>query len=295
MRFTLTHSEIEFSTHKRIFGVNPAMRKTTLEKLGPNLPIPLPPTKDQKFTTDFSFKSWGLSEDKTIGEIKRKAQYMGPFINKVLGLMLHKCGGVDFAASDDSKKEYMLNQMPMMNVLYMWIYLRYDQLDEMIRLDVGCPGCGRMNKNFTASLAGLDVDVVEKDDKEIAEYVLKKTFTLDKKDSEVVKNLKIRRTPWEAMDRADDETTTNQGKITELIFHKSIVGCNDETGYVDFEKVAKKIRKRDIERLSIEIQDHNAGPSLAIEGKCAFCPVTFFRQLDWSYDTFFGNSSLPAN
>lgn len=263
------------------------MKKITLNELGTHLPIPM----EGKKTNEFSFKTWGLTEEKEIGEIKRKTQYMGPFINEVLSLMLDSCCGEDFSKMELPQRKLLLHQMPMMNVLYMWIYLRYDQLDEMIRLDVGCPGCGRMNKNFVANLGGLDVECPEDEDKRIADYKLRKSFKIELEEIEI---LKISRTPWGAMDNADDETTTNQGKLMELMFRNSIVGTNDEEGYVDFDKISNGLRKRDIEFLSNDIQKHNAGPSLAVEGKCEFCPTKFYRQIDWSYDSFFGSSSLPT-
>jgi hypothetical protein len=267
------------------------MKKIILKELGSNLPIPVEGKKD----LSFSFKSWGLDEEKEIGELKRKSQYMGPFITKVLSYMLENCCGENFPKMEEGTREYFLAKLPMMNVLYLWIYLRYDQLDEMLRLDIGCPGCGRMNNNFIASLSGLDVDVPEKNDDPIGQYKLRKPFKLTDKDADTVKFLKFSRTPWFAMDTADDEVTTNQGKIMELMFKKSIVGTDGEEGFIDIESINKKLRKKDFEFLSTAIQKHNAGPTLAIEGKCYYCPTKFYRQLDWSYDHFFGSSSLPID
>lgn len=267
------------------------MKKITLKELGNNIPIPLPDSKD----TTFDFLSWGLKEEKEIGELKRKSQFMGPFINEVLAKMIVRCAGVDFASMNHQQRILFLYKMPMMDILYMWIYLRYDQLDEMIRLNVGCPGCGRMNDNFEANLEGLDVECVEDGDNPLADYKLRKPFKLEEEDADNIKVLKVKRTPWGAMDKADDEVTTNQGLIMDLMFRHSIVGWDDEEGYLDFDKLTNGLRKRDFERLSTVIQKHNAGPTLALEGKCNFCPTKFYRQLDWSYDNFFGSSSLPID
>lgn len=267
------------------------MKKMTLKELGNKLPIPLEGKDDLSFT----FKSWGLAEEKQIGEIKRKIQYMGPLINEVLALMLVKCAGQDIQKMESYQQIAFLSDMPMMNVLYMWIYLRYDQLDDEIRLNVTCPACNRLNKEIVASLDGLDIDTIETDDEAIAKYSLKKPFKLEESDADPIKVLKLKRTPWSCMDTANDEVTTNQGMIMDLMFRHSIIGWDDEEGYADYDLLNNKIRKRDIERLSRKIQDHNAGPTLALEGKCKFCPSTFYRQLDWSYDHFFGSSSLPMS
>lgn len=263
------------------------MKKVTLKELGPCLPIPVPGLQNQFF----KFKNWGLAEEKKIGEIKRKSNHMGPFVNEVLSMMLEECGGIDFTKKETHEKKYEIHKMPMMNILYLWIYLRYDQLDEEIRMNVGCPGCGRVNQNFVANLQGLDIEVPEQDDANTIEYKLRKSFEVDGK---LISSFKINRTTWGCMDSADDETTTNQGKIMEIMFKNSICGVNDETGYMDVDKILQNVKKIDIEHLSNAIQKHNAGPTLSVEGKCSFCPTTFFKTIDWSYDSFFGSSSLPV-
>lgn len=267
------------------------MKTITLQELGNKLPIPLEGKEDLSFT----FKSWGLTEEKQIGEIKRKIQYMGPLINEVLALMLVKCAGEEVQKMDEYQRIAFLSDMPMMNILYMWIYLRYDQLDDQIKLNVACPGCTRMNADIVASLNGLDIEVIGKEDESIAKYELKKPFKLEETDADEIKVLKLKRTPWSCMDTANDEVTTNQGMIMDLMFRHSIVGWDDEEGYADYDLLNTKLRKRDIEKLSSKIQEHNAGPKMAVEAKCKYCPTKFYRQLDWSYDHFFGSSSLPMS
>ena len=270
------------------------MKKTTLSELGLNLPIGAKKYKAKSF----AFKSWGMDEEKKIGELKRKHK-TGQFLSEVLALMLDHCCGESFESLEHPRKLLMINQLPLMDVLYLWVYLRYDQVDEYIRMDVGCPFCSRMNKDFIANLGGLDVDCLEHVGEEITEedeftfYKVRKPFEID--EGEKVEQIKIARTPWDAMEKATDEIFANQGMLTEMIFKKSIIGINDEHGYVDIDKLNRGIRKRDIESLSNKITDFNGGPSLVVSGKCTFCANTFQRQLDWSYDLFFGSGSIPKD
>lgn len=272
------------------------MKETLMKDLGSVLPIGNPKMKSK----DFSFKFWGLNEEKEIAEIKKKITSHGDFVNKVLVKMLNSFGGETFDGENKEQSDMLrlkLNQLPLMDVLYMYIYLRYDQLDENIRMNVGCSSCGRVNKDFVANMENLDIDVIEwgpEGDDEVIEYVLKKPFTLG---NEEIKLLKIRRTPWDAMERATDEITVNAGKMMELVFDHSICGVNDEEGpgAVNMHELLKKLHKRDFERLSGKIHKHNAGPNLVISDKCKYCGSEFYQQLDWSYDNFFATSSLPLD
>lgn len=264
------------------------MQRVTLKELSNNLPIGLK-GREKK---NFSFKSWGLNEEKHISEMKRKAGNMGSFVNNVLCYMVQDLAGENFAAKTNDEKMLTINQMKMMDILYVYIYLRYDQLDEHVRMDIGCPTCGKLNKDFVADLSGLDVDLPEATDLDTCEYHLKAPVKFGDLDIEMIK---IARTPWDAMERANDEVTTNSGKLMELIFKHSIIGVNDVTGHIDVDKLMQNFKKRDLERLSLIITKHNAGPSLNVSDKCKYCRSIFFKQLDWSYDNFFGSSSLPRD
>jgi len=283
------------------------MKETTLGEWGNKLPIGI----KGKSRRDFTFKSWGLDEEKEISEMKRKSTTMGPFVNQLLSYMIKDFCGESFENKDINEKLITFNQLILSDVLYMYLYLRYDQLDELVRMDVTCNNCGKINKDFTANMEGLDVDVLDVETVKIVNpvktdspkqpeapdnfsYKLRKPFKLGD-DKIEVSTIKLKRTPWDAMERASDEVTTNQGMLTELIFQNSIVGINDEIGYVDMDKLLKGFRKTDFERMSNAINKYNGGPTLRISDKCRYCSIHFYKQLDWGYDSFFGSSSLPQD
>lgn len=263
------------------------MQETTLGVLKNHLPIGI----SDRPKRDFTFRNWTLEQEKKISEFRKANRSHGAFVNKVLCYMLESLAGEDFNTADDGRKQLMLNQMSLMDVLYMYIYLRYDQLDSGIRLHVTCPACGKVNKDFVADMNGLDVKTIDGKDAPLQELVLKKPFELEKTKVEIIK---VRRTPWDAMEKATDEVTTNNGKMMELIFDHSIVGINNEEGFTDIQALLKNLHKKDFERLSALMVKHNAGPSLIVHDNCKFCGSEFYQQLDWSYDSFFGASSLPV-
>jgi len=42
------------------------------------------------------------------------------------------------------------------------------------------------------------------------------------------------------------------------------------------------------------ISKHNAGPTIQAEMFCNRCKQTFFKVIDWGYESFFGIGSLPT-
>lgn len=265
------------------------MKILTLGEYKNNLPIGIDKDSNDK---SFSFRSWGLNEEKEISEMKQKSDNMGTFVNKILCFMLKDLAGSNFIEKSENEKLIMLNQMKLMDVLYLYIYLRFDQLDECLRMDVTCPTCGKLNKDFIADLKGLDISVIEANDDEKISYELKKKFTINETD---IKIINFKRTPWDAMEKATDDIFGNSGKMMELIFNYSITGINNQSDFIDLSDILKGIRKKDFEKLSNKMNQHNAGPKLQISDNCKFCKKVFFQQLNWSYDDFFGSSSLPQD
>ena len=83
--------------------------KTTLGKLQNNFPIELKDAVNQSFT----FKDWGMKEEKLIAKAKEKNPSVGRFINHILCEMLETLGGEDFSSLDLSKRKLKINQLPM--------------------------------------------------------------------------------------------------------------------------------------------------------------------------------------
>lgn len=268
------------------------MKTIDLKELKNQLPIGI--KKEGKYLENntFTFKSWGLEEEKTISKLKTESKSAGEFINKMLGYMLDKLSDYDFNSLKDVEKQLLINQMNLVDVLYMYIYLRYDQLGHDISLNIPCGACGKLMKSFEASMDGLDVTVREESDQDDWNYELKKQFSIEE---EEVKSLKIRRTPWAALESVKQNEAMGTSELFQVMLKHSMMGKNDEVGYQQLDDIFKKIRKVDFEYLSQFLNDKNGGPSMNVEGNCKFCSSPFLFALDWNYQTFFGTSSLPQH
>jgi len=256
-----------------------------------SLPIEIKGKKNQTFT----FKDWGMREEKLVAKLRDSKTNMGKFISGVLRLMLKELCGEDFTSKTEGEQKLALNQMALANVMYMYLFLRHDQLGEEINLTFGCPSCDHKIKNYTANLNDLDVYCKFGDWEETINYKLKKPVNLTKGDI-LVETVKLGICNWDVMEKADTTGKDfNEAVMKERTFRDAIKGVEGHDGYIDMGEFIEKLKKIDIEFLNRKISEHNAGPEVQAEVSCDKCGFEFIRHLDWSYDSFFGLTSLPQN
>lgn len=265
------------------------IKNVQIRELKNHLPVETKGKIDQSFT----FIDWGMNEEKQIAKIKEKNPSMGKFISAVLALMLNTLNGEDFKNKKDGEKKLIINQMPMANVLYMYVYLRYDQLGEEVKMAFPCPFCGHTNKDFNADLNDIDVDCKCGAYEDVVEYKLKKPITLEK-GQQLVDTLKIGIAKWDVMEKADSQEANDEASMKEHTFRCSIVGVNGDVKVLP-DEIIRKLKKIDIERIHKIISTHNAGATIQAEIKCPKCKASYTRQVDWGYENFFGLGSLPSN
>lgn len=262
--------------------------KTTLGKLKNKLPIEVKSKADQTFT----FKSWGMTEEKKLAKLKDKNPSMGRFVSAVLKEMLTTLHGEDFEGLDEKDKGLILNQLPMGSVLYMYLYLRYDQLGPEINLQFDCPYCDKKIKDFIANIEDMDVDCKTGNYDDVEIYKLRKPITLDA-GNQLVEALKIGIGKWDIMESADRVNSNDEATMKEHSFRRCIVGVEGVDTQISPDSIIKKLLKIDIEGLHSFISNHNGGPSVQAEIECPVCSAEFSHTIDWRYESFFGIGSLP--
>jgi hypothetical protein len=258
-----------------------------LKELKNRLPIEV----DGKENQIFVFRDWTFKEEEFIAKAKGKSSTMGRFISDVLSAMLVSIGDENFEAKTPGEKALFINRQPIGNVLYMYLYLRYDQLGSDLKLVFKCPFCSNEINDFVADIGDLDVDCRFGKFEEVVDYPLRKPITLEAGD-QLVETLRLGISRWDVMEKAN-ATDTNEAAMKKYSYRNSIVGAVGVPGYLNPDEVIQKLRKRDIESIGTIISQHNGGPSIQAEVVCKHCSNKFWRQIDWSYDYFFGNGSLP--
>lgn len=269
--------------------------KTILKELGNKFPVPILDSSGQPFAKqDFTFNEWDMVMEETLSKLKGKAKTTGLFVSQMMGTLFADFCGQDFTAVPEHEKTLRMNQLEFANMMYAYIYLRVEELGPDFVLDVGCPTCGKLNKDFCANLEDLDVHV--KDHKKHSRthiMELKRPITLDDK---IITAIELSVGKWDSMEKADREVASNAAKMKRLLFESSITGIHDSKGpiegYHDIQNVIKKLKKYDIEMCMRDTIENNAGPTMAISGECVHCGTEWWKELDWRYDSFFDSSSL---
>lgn len=265
------------------------MQTTTLQEFGPQLPVLPKSIADRAF----SFRTWTMKEERDVAKLRRENKKTGVFVRKVFDLMLAELGGADWQSLDVKQRSLILNQMPYGNILYMYIWLRYEAMGPDFAIqNLQCPMCEAKIEQFVANLETLEVEVREPDDSAEGLYMLAKPF---KQGDCMVHGLYMRDTPWDVMERVTTAEALN-GDVKISFLNASCAAAKtdvQERAELSPVMLVQALPKREIEGAFRFVEDHNAGPVMSVELKCPECSSDFRRPLNWNYDHFFGSSSLP--
>lgn len=270
-------------------------RKTTLKELGANFPIyPTEPNGKQAKSRSFSFLDWDMKVEEEFADIQRKNESSGFIVSGMMNIILDSICGEDFHSQNENKKILFLNGLEYSNMMYLYLYLRYDELGPSLKLPVSCPSCTKHIDDFVVDLGDLDIECRDEDHKPEFKYPLEKPITLD--DGEIVTSMIFGYVTWDMMERASRDMIENVGKMKRLAIVSGLNHiCNSKgkiEGFRDRDTIVNKLKKIDIERISEKLDEHNGGPVMAVSGKCPSCRMKFHRALDWSPSHFFDSSSL---
>ena len=271
-------------------------RVSTLDEIGSQLPIPRLGADGRLLPQrDFSFLEWDMEVEEKISEIQSKAKNVGHMVSQMLCLLLDQFCGQDFQSIPDEQKILIINQLEFTNVMYMYIFLRTEELGFDLKMDVTCPVCKKLNKGFMADLRTLEVHAKDEEHKRRHQYDLIKPILMENGD--VVSGITYDISKWDTMERATPDVADNAGKMKQLLFRSSIVSGeattqDGKTKQYPVDLIVKKLKKIDIEKISAAVTENNSGPLMAMKGKCIHCASEWFKVLDWGYQSFFDSSSL---
>lgn len=269
----------------------------TLKDLGPNLPIH---TKiKNQFVKDrsFSFLEWDMKLEEDLSKLESKCKNIGVFINKMLCKLLDNFCGVDFQSLPEHEKTLMINQLEYTNVMYMYIFLRVEELGEELKVNLQCPMCKKEIKDYICDLNTLDITCKDEDHKRQHEFTLKKPIYYKHNEiSKMITGFNVDITKWDTLEGMDIGKNFNNTMLKKRMFYSAITDCLDSSGviedFVDKKTIIDRLKKVDIERLLTLITENNAGPSMLTSIECPHCGTDSEKILEWRYEIFFGSSSL---
>ena len=269
----------------------------TLKDLGPNLPVSTKLKNEFVKDRSFSFLEWDMQLEEELSRLLNKSKNIGIFINQMLCKLLDNFCGIDFQSLKDHEKTLIINQLEYVNVMYMYIYLRVEELGSDLSVSMQCPICKKEIKNYIFDLNTLDISCKDKDHKRLHEYTLVKPITYKVNDvSKIITGFNVDITKWDVLEGLNTVKNFNNSTLKKRMFFSAIVDVLDSSGviqdFVDKKTVIEKLKKVDIEKLLSLVTENNAGPSMVTEIECPHCGNELEKILEWRYEIFFGNSSL---
>lgn len=264
--------------------------KKELKDVGFALPVGISDSAG-KLHKGFAFKPWRLKEEKELGELKKELEdaRMPTYISAVLSTMLTRVGQHDFTKMDKTQKGLALTQMYTADIFYMYIMLRKENVSHELKLDFGCPHCGRKIK-FVGDLNTVDVVCVDDLAALDCEYELTTPINIRGKET---KKLSLTALKWNTYEMLTDKHI-NEGNAIEYFLLNSIVGSDvQENMLVLAEDELDELVKNDYAALSDLVTENTPGPEMAIETLCTNigCKEKVFVRIEWEKHSFFEHSS----
>lgn len=277
------------------------MKRTTIRKLGPQLPIGMP-TEDGKLSKGFEIRPYKSRIDRHLG-LWREAnanKSLAYLVTEYVAMILKSIGNRAFALDKDGtptdETRFDISQLFFADVMYIYVWSRITELDPYIVKPVKCPVCQTVTPSARFDLQDADVLVVESID-EMEKWVdLRKGFALRGKGG-TAKRLKLHPVKWLVMHHDGVAGGSVSGASFVQLQH-SITGVNgSDEPYMVMESELDDLHKVDALLLEKETDRVSAGLNMQTSINCPGdpdeekeCGFEIVEPLDWTFDTFFGSS-----
>lgn len=280
--------EIPPSTGERPPPSEPVeFKKITLAELGANLPCGVVSAGQR--VKPFRLRPWRLKDEKHLGQLRdKRGQRVGAFATEVLAYMVQTVGPHAFDAMAPVERKMVLSGMYMADILYMYLYLRYEALgsDEPVPMMLVCPHC-RQQSRFDADLGSMEVETV-------SEGALDLRWIDQLRDGieiegQMRQNLWLQPLVWSSVEGLD----MGAGARAVPYIQASICGAEgcSRNPFAITESELDEMTKFDMEGLATSIGSRAPGPVMIIKTDCPKCRLELTQMLDWGYDSFFSRTS----
>lgn len=262
--------------------------KTSLKELGAQLPLGFLDSSG-KYARDIVLRPWRFKEEKELGKLRADNENasLGQFVTMILATMCTRLGYHNLETMEYVERRVIISQMWMADVFYVYMWLRTQNLGNVLEMELMCPFC-KTKFPFDADLN--TTDVVTAESVEHASWEQKLRSPIDIRSKKVV-GFKLGPPRWSTMEIIGD-TGADSGSAKAGLIAGSITGTlGDDKPLGVSESELDEMAKYDIELLSRRIEDNDLGPNMSVDSKCPRCKRESRHPMSWGYDDFFGISS----
>lgn len=268
------------------------MKEVTLREHGAKLPIGIVGEDGVALQKDFAIKRWNARLEREIGRLRqeKKALSMPEHIALVLAVLCERIGPFNFAEMKKvAEKQLAISQMFSGDVFYVYCYIRCQALGSSLGFEVECPSCGEQYSSET-DLLDMTSTVADKIDETLWEYELLESFPFREIEANT---LKLGPTYWHSLEKAEVEGRLDIEGGKMAMIAGSIRGIKEfPVEVVPVIDELDEMGKRDIVTIVDELNEHHFGPDMRLFTTCPKCKADNIQPINWSYQSFFGSSSL---
>ena len=259
------------------------MQKTTLGEWGHKLPVGF--LDGGKFNREFTLResNFGLERQIQKGRSKERNRTRGEDASYILSKLLTSLGGQKLDPDKPAEAQALLAKSWLADVMYMWIWARYEACGDLLEIPFPCPYCDHVeDPPAKYEMPGFDVSVAEHPDELNSVYKLKSPLEVR---GQAVATFKLQPPTWSIyMTAAQDDGEQDARLLTSMVCgtdkHESILLTD-----VEIDRM-KRLDYIGVKALATKMA---YGPQLTIEHECskANCGKKGRLYLDWGYDSFF--------
>jgi hypothetical protein len=257
------------------------MYKTTLGELGKKLPVGF--IEGNKFNREFSFRELEFGVEREIQKTRAKERItdVGRMTTFVLAKLLTSLGGKQLDPNKPAETEAVLARCWMADVLYMWLWARYESCGPEFQFPFGCPQCGHTEEPTpTFDMAGIDVQCPDKVEELRGTYPLKTKMEVR---GQNISAFRLQPPIWSTFLGAE----AREGDLQAKLLMTSICGTDMHESIMLVDAEVNKLKRRDYMGIGAAIDKLALGPKLVVEHECERCKFKMVRALEWDYDSFF--------
>ena len=274
---------------------------STLENMGPMLPIGVPTGTPPELEKGFAFRAFRMKEEREIDKIRSKKKgsgsHPGKVVQDVMAYMLTDWGGdAEFGHKSEKHRKAAIRNAYMADVLYAYVWLRIEALGSILGMKVECPACDHEWK-WQTDLHGLEVEVVDRfADLADKTYALQRPIPFGDKSYDT---LTVGPPTWATV--CDVKPSARRGGIGD-IKARMIQSCVRGVSASKDKKsqplalgsaILDELVKRDVEGVSKLINEDFPSVDLSMHIECPNCSHSWLHRVQWNWDFFFSSSSLP--
>jgi len=257
------------------------------------LPIGIAHEATGEISTQISFHPFGWDQEVEISkeEEKHPEQTITQKITSCLVHTVKSWGPYDFTEMKPAERQLRIRDSYFADVFTAYCKLRMEAIGPEMIVFASCPKC-KDNITWEIDLGSLDI-YQAKSNQVIKKYEMSPPIKIGSNECNWIEAAPVR---WEPCYSSPADTfATSDPRFRRNIFADAIrnaEGIETHGALLMTDERLRTLSKRDIERLQKIIDNNSGGPDLRSKIKCPRCGLEFAIISDWSYDHFFGSSSL---